>query len=135
MEMIATFRERFGEKRITEDLLLAAKIGMAFESKDYDTFLTLSKKQLQRFPDEWWVRASVASALACKYATTGEEQYKQESNAFLEEARALAQKSECLNEFEEFEERHRHRLRTRDVISRKEYGRKYRRGGSEANRG
>ena len=60
----------------------------------------------------------MASAYACKYAVTGDEQFKEESLKKLEEARSVAGNNEV---FEEYQQRILHRLYTREIIKRDEF--------------
>jgi len=106
------------------DLHRQAEIAVAFESAEYDTFLAKAKEDLATQPDYPRTVAQVASALACKYAVTGEENYKAEATETLDKARALAGSDDA--DFKECEERILHRLRTRDIINRKEYDRRFR---------
>ena len=72
------------------NLAIAAEMydeGAAFERKDYDTFLAIAQKQWELFPGPE-TAGVVASALACKYAITGDQQYKKQTEEMLLEARA-----------------------------------------------
>src|SRR6266700_4774043 len=68
--------------------------GAAFDKKDYDTFLQLSEAYSKDFPESSEALAGVSSALACKYAVTGEDTYRQRSKEILEKARSLAHSPE-----------------------------------------
>ena len=111
------------------NLALAAEstdAGVAFVRKDYDTFLAISEKQ--------WGRQNLSqtagvfsSALACKYAVTGELSYKQRSEEMLQKARQLAQgNAEALKQLDEYAERIHYRLDSRQIIGKTEYDRKFR---------
>lgn len=100
--------------------------GVAFAKKDYDTFLALAER-------DWnLLRASrtaamISSALACKYAVSGEATYRQRSEEMLAKAKELAQgDKESLNRLAEFEERNRYRLESRQILSKTEYDQKFR---------
>jgi hypothetical protein len=67
----------------------------------------------------------IASAYACKYAVTGNEQFKQQSLEFLKKAKIISEQQGRLNDFEEYEDRILHRLETREIISRKEFIQKF----------
>ena len=71
----------------------------------------------------WRKSWAVASAIACKYAVSGDEKLKAEATDLLAKARALPHEEAS---FKEYEERILHRLNTREVIDRKEYNRRYR---------
>jgi hypothetical protein len=104
----------------------SAELGAAFEGKDYDTFLAKAEAMRAGDPKNAFRIAQVASALACKYAVTGEAPFKTRAETALAEARAAAGKDDA--HLPEYEERIRHRLRTREIISRREYDRRFRRG-------
>lgn len=100
--------------------------GVAFAKKDYDTFLALAER-------DWnLLRASrtaamIASALACKYAVSGEAAYRQRSEEMLAKAKELAQgDKESLDRLAEFETRNRYRLESRQILTRSEYDQKFR---------
>jgi hypothetical protein len=100
--------------------------GVAFVRHDYDTFLAIAEKQwkAQSMPQ---TAAAVASALACKYAMTGDLAYRQRSEEMLEKARQLANgNAEALKNLDEFAERNRFRLESRQIIGREEYNRRFR---------
>jgi hypothetical protein len=102
--------------------------GVAFARHDYDAFLAIAEKQWkeQSMPQ---TAAAVASALACKYAVTGDIAYRQQSEKMLEKARELANgNAEMIQNLDEFSERNRFRLETRQIIGREEYNRKFRGG-------
>jgi tetratricopeptide (TPR) repeat protein len=101
--------------------------GVAFEGKDYDRFLALSQQVWKAHPDSAGAAAEVASALACKYAVTGEESWKQQTEAMLEKARLLSQKSEeDIKAYEEYSERTRYRLASKIIIDKAEYDKRFR---------
>jgi hypothetical protein len=54
---------------------LKAEMGFAFNHHDYDQFLERAKLVEQMNPDDELAIATVASANACKYATTGDQSY------------------------------------------------------------
>lgn len=99
----------------------------AFDRKDYDALLSTSRKALALMPDHPRLVGSVASALACKYAVTGDSAFRVEAEQLLARAQALTEQStEEKASFEEYAERIRYRLRTRVIIDRDEYNRRFR---------
>jgi len=110
------------------NLAIAAEMydeGAAFERKDYDAFLSIAQKQWRLFPGPE-TAGVVASALACKYAITGDEQYKKQSEEMLLEAERGSQQPEQKKRFEEYAERIRYRLASRAIIDKPEYDKKFR---------
>jgi hypothetical protein len=98
---------------------IQAEIGVAFRRKDYDAFLRLARELENLDPQESFAVCNVASALACKYAATGDETFRQESLKYLDKARNLAQPNDT--RFAEYENRIQHRLATRKIITGKEF--------------
>ena len=102
--------------------------GAAFEAKDYDQFLAIAQKQWQKYPGSG-TAAAVASAFACKYAVTGDAQYRQESEQMLDTSRQkVGTDPEQQKWFQEYAERIRHRLDSRQIITKTEYDRRFRSG-------
>jgi hypothetical protein len=105
----------------------------AFERKDYDAFLQISKAESDKWPNEPRPMAGVASALACKYAVTGDLVFRKQAEDTLKKAGALAQRStEDKAEFDAYAERIRYRLATRQILDTNEYNRRF--GKQEAKR-
>src|ERR1700687_629757 len=98
-------------------MLAQAEGGAAFDSKDYDTFLAKMQVLERLAPGNATAVGSVASAYACKDAGTGKEEFRKATEQPLERAAGLAGKTDP--RFQEYEARIRHRLRTREIISRK----------------
>ncbi len=102
--------------------------GVAFVRKDYDAFLAIAQKQWKEHAIAQ-TAAGLASALACKFAITGDSTYRQQSEEMFEKARQLAQGSaESMKVLDEFAERNRYRLESRQIISKAEYDRRFRSG-------
>jgi tetratricopeptide repeat protein len=102
--------------------------GTAFEAKDYDKFLAIAEKQWQQQPSPG-TAAAFASALACKYAATGDLKYRQQSEEMLEKShQTIGTDPDGQKAFQEYAERIRYRLDTRQIISKTEYDRRFRNG-------
>jgi hypothetical protein len=100
--------------------------GADFERKDYDGFLAITQRQWNQFPSSE-TAAAMASALACKYAVTGDAQYRQQAEAMLDKAHHLGANDPAQNKsYEEYAERIQYRLKSREIISRSEYNRRFR---------
>ena len=100
--------------------------GLAFARHDYDAFLAITEKQWkeQSGPE---TAAQMASALACKYAVTGDMAYRQKSEEMIEKARQLTGgNAQALKDFTEYVERIKFRLESRQIIGREEYNRRFR---------
>jgi hypothetical protein len=129
-EAARLMREASNEYPQSEDLAsgaLALEGGVAFDHKDYDGFLRMYQAAWERHPEDSHLAGGVASALACKYAVTGDPEYRKQAEQMLEKARVLAQRSpEEKADFEEYAERTRYRLESRVIIDKPEYDRRFR---------
>jgi hypothetical protein len=106
--------------------------GAAFDRKDYDGFLKISERRWKERADSN-AAAALASALACKYAITGDGSYKRQSEEMLTKSFDLAKNDpEATKTLEEFAERNRYRLANRVIISKAEYDAKFRSGQAAA---
>ncbi len=100
--------------------------GVAFAKKDFDAFLALAVKDWNDMPASS-TAASLASALACKYAVTGDATFRQRSEEMVAKSKDLAQgDKESLARLSEFEERNRYRLESRKIITKNEYDQEFR---------
>ena len=108
-----------------DTMILWARAGACFDSKDYDGFLEAANEYLKQRPGDFIAIGQVSSAYACKYAATGDESFKQESLKFLDQARAAAKGDPA---FREYEERILHRLHTREIIKGEEFKRRFPQG-------
>jgi tetratricopeptide (TPR) repeat protein len=94
----------------------------AFDRKDYDALLAIAEKGWKKHPESSDVAGMLASALACKYAVTGDPAFRTRAEEMLEKARQLAASSpEAMQKNKEYEERTRYRLKTRKILDPKEY--------------
>ena len=107
--------------------VLTLKGSDAYERKDYDAMVAASRKAVALMPDQPRLVASLASALACKFAMTGDSAFHREAEQLLARAQPLAEQSpEEQASYEEYAERIRYRLRSRVIIDREEYDRRFR---------
>jgi tetratricopeptide (TPR) repeat protein len=107
--------------------------GDAFVHKDYDKFLAITAKLVEANPASPAYSAEMASALACKYAVTGDMSWRQKAEEALEKSRQLSQASpEATKGCEEYAERIRYRLDSREIIDKPEYDRRFRVGKAQA---
>lgn len=109
------------------DLLIDRYDGsLAFAKKDYDKFFSIADKDWQELPTPS-TAAMLSSALACKYAVTGDQQLRRRSEEMLAKSREMAHgDAESLKNIAEFEERLKYRLETREIITKNEYDRRFR---------
>lgn len=98
----------------------AAEIAVAFDNKDYDRFLELAKQQSTNSPDNRQSQYQIASAYACKYADTGNDEFKQSALAQLATVGDDQSDEERL-----YRERIMHRLATRRILHRHDYLREF----------
>ncbi len=128
-EAVARLREAeqlYPELPGWQDGIIQVEVGAAFERKDYDAFLRLAEDYWKRNPQSAMAAAQVASARACRYAVSGDSSLSARAEEMLGTARGLATSAEEQQQFQEYDERIRHRLRTREIIEKDEYDRRYR---------
>jgi hypothetical protein len=103
--------------------------GSAFYRHDYDRLLTISEALWKAQPPSPDTAGTLAGALACKYATTGDLSFKTRSEEMMGKSRQLSQgDKEVEQTYQEYSERIKHRLETREIIDKKEYDRRFRNG-------
>lgn len=94
---------------------------VAFDDGDYAKFHAVAAKFAKRYPGNAQYVAQLASALACLYAATGDVARKVEAEAKLAEAERLGGDDGIAA----YAKRIRHRLATREIISRLEYEKRF----------
>jgi hypothetical protein len=107
-------------------LILTVESAIAFDDRDFDRYCTLQKKSLAASPQDPMKLAAVASALAGKFAASGNEAARVESLQYLKQAEKFAGPDR--GRFEFYKQRILHRLDTREIISSAEFARRYPRG-------
>jgi len=103
-------------------LILQARAGVAFDAKDYDGFLLTAKEMISKKPDVPFSYAMLSSAYACKYAVTRDMAFHEQSMAALGRARAVSGSDPS---FKEYEQRILHRLSTQEILTPREFHRKF----------
>ena len=132
LERLQSCKGRIAEESYLDELILNAQVGVAFDQADYDEFLRLALQLEATHQDDPVYAGQLASAYACKYADTKEEQFKVSSLAALDRARTMASaKPEFQASFAEYEQRILHRLHTKEIISRAEFYKRYPNGWTE----
>jgi hypothetical protein len=101
--------------------LQQAKMSNAFDEKNYDLFLSLAVENGKRYPEKAYSQDSLASAYACQYAVIGNsdfrgESYRTQALQALEKYLTLVGGADV-----DFEQRIKHRLETREIITRLEF--------------
>ncbi len=100
------------------------KAGIAFDHKDYDGFLAASEEGYRLAPQQPAAAAQVASALACKYVTTGDETYRRRAEQMIAKAGMLAQASaDDRARIDEYAQRIHYRMDAKVIIDKDEYDR------------
>ncbi len=102
--------------------LLQAEAFAAFDTKHYDDYLAKAKVFAGRMPGEPRAVAMVASAYACKYAVSGNQEFRSEALKNLDKASKMAGKDP---DAAAYRERILHRLDTREIISHKEFEQRF----------
>ena len=122
LEKLEQCENRLPENYGVEGKILQAKIGVAFDSQDYNGFLEYAKKLELMYPKDYMAQAMVSSAYACKYAETGDDKFREESMNFLSKSKETAADDTY---YKEYEQRILHRLYTKEIISRDEFIEKF----------
>lgn len=133
LDKVKQARAAYPELRGGETLQTSIEIGLAYEAKDYDRFLELAQALQRKMPDVAHTAAQVASALACKFAVTGDENYRMQAHEYLLKAQGLVKTSEEREGYQEYAERIRHRLQSREIIDKAEFDRRFRGKAQEGN--
>jgi len=111
-------KDRLPSRYGVESLILQARGGAAFDAKDYDGFLAAAQTLDQQAPAVYMNKATLASALACKYAQTGDAGFRERALECLGQAKTLARGDP---QFQEYETRIRHRLHSRQILTPEEF--------------
>lgn len=129
VEAAKLMREAAGQYPESKDLARAVKnydAGVAFAQKDYDRYLSFMQQDFSEQQDAMSAGA-VASAWACKYAVTGNPEFRQQAEAFLQKAEEFARADAAQEkELEEYMPRIRYRIDSREIITRSEYDKRFR---------
>jgi tetratricopeptide (TPR) repeat protein len=110
-----------------DDILLkyltsVAVAGVAFNNKDYDKFLAVAIDSFKENPENTIAAERVAAGYACKFAVTGDSQFKQQALDALEKAKKMPNHE---GGFELYEQRIHHRLYTREIINGIEFNKRF----------
>ncbi len=116
-ECKGVFSEDFG----VEEFIWSAQKNIAFDDQNYDLFLSMSREDYEADPDLKFNILMLASALACKYVSTGEDGFRFQAEKLLEEYRASADPED----HSDYEMRIEHRLYTRDIITPQQFTERY----------
>lgn len=126
LESFKMARQEYPEWKALNGGEISISIAIAFKKQEWDHFLSLAEESFREDPISSEAAAQVASALAAKYAVTGDYSFQHRSEEMLAKAKALAITSEDITAFKEYSERIQHRLTTREIIDKDEYDRRYR---------
>lgn len=127
-EAASLYPEMPGLGEAAESLDVAA----SFEGRNFDRFLELNERRWKREPKSSMAAAGMASALACKYAVTRDASFHSRATEMLEKAGSLAITDQEKLAFNEYAERIRHRLATREILRKEEYDRRFRKQAPQA---
>jgi tetratricopeptide (TPR) repeat protein len=104
-------------------LLLHAESGAAFDDKDYDKFLQTSQTLAAMEPGTADSKMRMASAYACLYVARNDRDALAKARQLLAEAKELP--ASDAEQFEEYYNRILYRIESREIISSKEYARRF----------
>ena len=103
-------------------LIVQARIGAAFDRKDYQGFLDATQENLARDSSSAIALTSVASAYACIFADKGDEGARQNALLYLNRARMIDSTSD---EMKDYYNKVEYRISSRKIISRKEFDKQF----------
>ena len=113
------------EPRIPElqFLLLCAEAGVAFDDKDYRTFLQKAQALDANSPGDAFSKLQLASAYACLYVANNDQQARAQARQALDEAKQLPSLDPVATDV--YRNRILHRITTREIINSEEYERRF----------
>ena len=111
-------------------LILRAKLGVSFDTKDYNQFLALSKENLALDSTQARNWAAVASAYACVYADKGQDSSKLSAYALLNKAKLIDSTSEDNREYYNMIE---YRIYSRKIIKHDDFTKQFPHGWNKNN--
>lgn len=106
---------------MVEELIESANRSIAFNDGNYDQFLALAREAYGEDPGNRTNILFLASALACKFAETGEENYKTQSREKIEEYKVTPGPDDNTD----YVMRIQHRLYAREVLQPSEFYERY----------
>jgi hypothetical protein len=98
--------------------IIQAKIGIAFDDKDYPGFVTASKEYLALDTTQASSWTSVASAYACEYAEKGTDSARLESARYMDRAKSIDSTSKDQTEYYNMID---YRIASRKIIRRNDF--------------
>lgn len=122
-EILSEGFEKLSEALSIGFWLHQAKIGEAFDDKDYDLCLSLAVEAGERYPENSYSQGSLTSAYACKYAVTGNPEFREKALQSLGKQGTLVGTNQT--KYIRFEQRILHSLETREILSRKAFLEKF----------
>lgn len=126
LPLLLSFKAHYREPRVLDSLIVQAEMAAAFERKDYDAFMDKAQSAAAGHPGTVDAFLMLASAYGCKYALTGELEYKNLTLHNLEQAKRIAGPESAA--LADIEQRLAHRLVTREILGPSEFKRRYPRG-------
>jgi hypothetical protein len=105
-----------------ESLWQQAKIGVCFDNQDYNGFLKACMTLLESNEGQPLMLTAVASAYACLFVDEGTEIYKDQAEAYLENAKMIDDSTE---EMKNYYDRVEHRIQSKTIITSEEFEKKF----------
>ena len=116
----------FEESTFFHRSYLQAQGEVRWAAKDYAGFLAVAEEHARLVPRDPMVVAMLASALAASYASGGDEAHATRAREELARAKELSTDDAARAAFAEYSERIEYRLRTREILDKDEYDRRFR---------
>ena len=106
-----------------------AEANLAFERHDYASFTAKARRLHEAHPEDPGLQMMFASGLAAQYAASGDESFMVSAHRELEQALAAAgSQPNPEPELADYAERIRHRLATKEILTKEEYERRQQTG-------
>ena len=122
ISLLQKYTNRHPDDIRAKQFLLSAEIAEAFNSQMYREMWTLSLKLVDTNRSRGQFEMMAASAAACVYASTGQQEFAEHANERINKARALRFQGPTADEFED---RIRHCLITREIIRQDEFAKRF----------
>lgn len=117
LPILESVHGRFRDDALYSGILVNTRANVAFDRRDFDAFLHNTLEMEKRRPADRAAVTFVASAYSCKWAVTGDDQWKQKAEAQLAKAEQLPPDKSA----ERMVRRIRHRFQTKTILTDAEY--------------
>lgn len=122
VDKLQAYMQTAPQDTAVKNYLLHAEIGASYDRKDYQTMLQKAQELQAAKPTEGQTAMMVASAAACVYANTGEGSDLATADEWIKKAREIGFNGPPADEYED---RIRHRLATRQIVKKADFEKQF----------